>query len=232
MLYTSLIQESEKYGQSKILVLDDVLQSVDSVIRLNFIDYLLTNFKDWQIIISAHDRLWLNQLRSAFRRHQHKFKEIEIFKWDFELGPQIIEPQLSGFNSALSVAIESKNVQLIASQTGLLFESICQNLSVTLNTSIQRKQGDRYTIGDLWPGIKKHFKKTSLADLTIEIDKVLHIRNLFGAHYNEWAVSLSNSEIINFAESVNNFLFHVYCDNCQNWIKKSNMCNCNKIKLE
>jgi len=232
LLYTSLIQESEKYGQSKILVLDDVLQSVDSVIRLNFIDYLLTDFKDWQIIISAHDRLWLNQLRSAFRRHQHKFKEIEIFKWDFELGPQIIEPQLSGFNSALSVAIESKNVQLIASQTGLLFESICQNLSVTLNTSIQRKQGDRYTIGDLWPGIKKHFKKTSLADLIIEIDKVLYIRNLIGAHYNEWAVSLSNSEIISFAESVNNFLFHVYCDSCQNWIEKSNMCNCNKIKLE
>lgn len=232
LLYTSIIRESEKYGQSKVIVLDDVLQSVDSVIRLNFIDYLLSNFKDWQIIISAHDRLWLNQLRSTFRRHQHKFKEIEIFRWNFEFGPQIIESQLIGFNSALTAAIESKNVQLIASQTGLLFESICQNLSVALNTSIQRKQGDRYTIGDLWPGIKKHFKRTNLIDITNKIDKVLYIRNLIGAHYNEWATSLSNSEINGFAENVNNFLFQVYCNNCQSWINKSNTCNCSNLKVE
>lgn len=232
LLYTSIIHESEKYGQSKVFVLDDVLQSVDSTIRLNFIDYLLTNFKDWQIIISAHDRLWLNQLRSAFQRHQHKFKEIEIFRWGFDLGPQIIEPQLMGLNSALSAAIESKNVQLIASQTGLLFESICQNLSMILNTSIHRKYADRYTIGDLWPGIKKHFKNTSLLELTNEIDKVLHIRNLLGAHYNEWAISLSNSEIYGFAENVNNFFFQVYCNNCQSWISRLNMCNCKQIRIE
>lgn len=231
LLYTSIINVSEKYGQSKIIVLDDVLQSIDSVIRLNFIDYLLTNFKEWQIIISVHDRLWLNQLRSALRRHQHKYKEIEIFRWSFDTGPQIIEPQLIGFNSALSTAIESKNIQLIASQTGLLLESICQNLSMALNTSIQRKQGDRYTIGDLWPGIKKYFKKTNLVELTNEIDKVLYIRNLIGAHYNEWAISLSNYEINSFAENVNNFFFHVYCNNCQSWIGKSNMCRCKKIRV-
>jgi recombinational DNA repair ATPase RecF len=231
LLYTSIIKESEKYGQSKIFVLDDVLQSVDSTIRLNFIDYLLNNFKDWQIIITAHDRLWLNQIRSAFQRHQHKFKEIEIYRWEFDLGPQIIEPQLIGFNSALSAAIESKNVQLIASQTGLLFESICQNLSMALNTSIQRKIADKYTIGDLWPGLKKHFKNTDLFELTIEVDKVIHIRNLLGAHYNEWAISLTNSEIYGFAENVNKLFFRVYCNNCQGWISKSNTCNCKNIKL-
>lgn len=231
LLYTSIIKESEKFGQSKILVLDDVLQSVDSTIRLNFIDYLLSNFKDWQIIITAHDRLWLNQIRSAFQRHQHKYKEIEIYRWNFDIGPQFFEPQLIGFNSALSVAIESKNTQLIASQTGLLFESICQNLSMTLNISIQRKIADRYTIGDLWPGLKKHLKNTTLFELANEIDKVLHIRNLLGAHYNEWAVSLTNFEIFGFAENVNKLFFSVFCNNCQSWISRANFCNCKKISI-
>jgi len=78
LLFTSLIKESVKYGQSKLIILDDVLQSVDSTIRLNFIEYLLEEFSDWQIIITAHDRLWLNQLRSSFLRHHHSFKEFEI----------------------------------------------------------------------------------------------------------------------------------------------------------
>lgn len=229
LLYTSLIKESEKYGQAKLLVLDDVLQSVDSTIRLNFIDYLLKSFKDWQIIISAHDRLWLNQIRNAFSRNNHKFKEVEIFRWDFNDGPQIIEQDILHYNSALSAALDSKNIQLIASQTGLLLERICQNLSMTLNTSISRRFKDRYTIGDLWPGIKKYFKKSSIHDTLESIDKTLYIRNLAGAHYNEWAASLSNSEIIGFAENVNALFHSVYCLNCHSWIKKTNNCNCGKL---
>src|SRR5690606_19975262 len=44
LLYSSIIKEAEKYGQAKVLILDDVLQSVDSIIRINFIEYLLKSF--------------------------------------------------------------------------------------------------------------------------------------------------------------------------------------------
>lgn len=231
LLYTSLIKEASNYGQTKLIVLDDVLQSVDSTIRLNFLEYLLINYKDWQIIISAHDRLWLNQVRSVFRRHQHKFKEIEIFNWDFQTGPQLIEPQTYGIDNPLYVAIKTNNIQLIASQSGLLFEKICQNLSIELGTSIQRKKNDQYTIGDLWPGIIKYFKKSDLNNITIEIDKLLHIRNLLGAHYNEWAISLSNEEVLRFANCVNQFYLKTFCEDCHNWINKSDRCICGKLKM-
>jgi hypothetical protein len=231
LLYTSIIKESNKYGQSKIIILDDVLQSVDSVIRISFIEYLLTNFKEWQIIISTHDRLWLNQLRSSFRRNNHLFKEIEIFKWDFQTGLNIFEQNHKSQNSSLLKAMETKDSQLIASQTGLFLEYLCNVLSMYLNLSIQRKIGDKYTIGDLWPSILKHFKKTNLEKEVIEIDKLLHIRNLLGAHYNEWAISLSNMEINNFSSLVNDFYNRVFCEKCENWINKENICSCKNLSI-
>jgi predicted ATP-dependent endonuclease of OLD family len=162
LLYTSIIREAEKYGQAKILILDDVLQSVDSIIRVKFIEYLLANFKDWQIIITAHDRLWLNQIKTAFNRHSHIFKELEIFRWNFESGPQIFEGKGQAMVSAFNDALESKNPQLIASQAGLFMEGICHNLSIQWSTSVKRKEGDRYTLGDLWGGIMKSLKNTDL----------------------------------------------------------------------
>src|SRR5690606_11170633 len=149
LLYSSIIKEAEKYGQAKVLILDDVLQSVDSIIRINFIEYLLKNFKDWQIIITTHDRLWLNQLRSSFRRNSHNFKEIEIFNWDFSSGLNIFEQKSNLQNSTLKKAIETKDIQLIASQTGLFLEYLCNQLSMNLNLSIQRKFEDKYTIGEI-----------------------------------------------------------------------------------
>lgn len=229
LLYTSIIKESNKYGQSKLLILDDVLQSVDSTIRLNFLDYLVKEFKDWQLIISAHDRLWLNQIRSVFRRNSHTFKEIEIYRWDFMSGPQIFEIESSEENNPLQAALKTQNTQIIASQAGLFLETICNKLSMNLNTSIQRKFEDKYTIGDLWPGIKKHFKKTELNILTDEIDKLLHIRNLLGAHYNEWSISLSNYEVNSFAENILLFYHKVFCKKCQSWLNRNNNCNCKNL---
>ena len=232
LLYTSIIKESNKYGQSNLLILDDVLQSVDSTIRLNFIDYLVKEFKDWQLIISAHDRLWLNQIRSVFRRNSHTFKEIEIYRWDFMSGPQIFEIDSNEENNPIKEALKTKNTQIIASQAGLFLETICNKLSMNLNTSIQRKFEDKYTIGDLWPGIKKHFKKTELNIVTDEIDKLLHIRNLLGAHYNEWSISLSNYEVNSFAENILSFYSKVFCEKCQSWLNRSNNCNCKNLIIK
>lgn len=176
LLFTSLIKEAEKHGQSKIIFLDDVLQSVDSTIRLNFIEYLATDFKDWQIIITAHDKLWLNQIKSCFKRKQLLFKEIEINKWGFEMGPQITELESNENSNSLDIALKTNNSQIIASQSGLFLETICQKLSMSLNISIQRRQDDKYTIGDLWPGIKKYFKSSDLLCEINEIDKYLFIK--------------------------------------------------------
>lgn len=236
LLYLSLIRVGVDRGQEKILILDDVLQSVDASIRANFIVYILKELKDWQLFITCHDRLWLNQLRFLFNNASHSFKEFHITNWSFSNGPVIREANLSIADNTLKEAIATDNVRIMASISGLFLEKICQELSVSLNCSIERKPGDRYTIGDLWPSLKKNLRKTSLSSLIEIIDKSLCIRNLLGCHYNEWAEAFSDDEVKEFANSVQELYEKCYCNNCNNWIEKSRSkgisfeCKCRKLQ--
>ena len=73
----------------------------------------------------------------------------------------------------------------ICASAGYLLEYMCEKLSCILSTSIKRKYGDRYTIGDLWPGIYKELKKSLAKNDFSEINDLLYLRNMVGSHYNE-----------------------------------------------
>ena len=217
LVFLSIIKEAAENGQEKVLILDDVLQSVDSSIRLMFVDFLLKNFRDWQLIFSIHDRLFLNQLKTVFRRHNHEFSEVEILKWDFENGPFIIKKDTEKDNS-LATAISTSDINLISSQAGVLLEKICNHLSYSLPISIVRKKEDKYTLGELFPGVYKKLKRTQLGETLETIEKLSFLRNLFGAHYNEWALSLSNTEIFQYANSIKTLYESVFCKTCLTWV--------------
>lgn len=234
LLYVSLIKVAQDLGQSKVIVLDDVLQSVDSTIRTKFVEYILEAFSDNQIFVTAHDRLWLNQLRVMFQQHNHKFKEFQILNWDFYTGPNIIENKYPKADNSLKQALETNNALVIASISGVFLERICQKLSTSLSISLHRKAEDKYTLGELWPGIFKILKKSSLNQMASKINHFLFIRNFIGCHYNEWAESLSNQEIIEFANSVQSLYESVFCCDCACWITKLDnefKCKCGALKL-
>lgn len=236
LLYISLVRAAALRGQTKLLVLDDVLQSVDATIRVKFIDYLLDKMSDWQFIITTHDRLWLNQLKYQFQRYGHQYKEYNIERWTFKDDPFLLEQNNFSLDDMLTCAIQTNNKTLIASASGVLLEKICQQLSITLHISIHRTNDDKYTIGDLWPGIKKVFKKTSINELISSIDSLLSIRNMLGCHYNEWALALSDNEIVSFANNVQELYDKVFCKSCLNWISTipvtgSISCKCERTKI-
>ncbi|WP_199555099.1 AAA family ATPase [Sandaracinobacteroides hominis] len=54
----------------KIMVLDDVIVSLDQSNRLPILNLLAEQFREWQIIILTHDRLWFDMTRSYHRRHK------------------------------------------------------------------------------------------------------------------------------------------------------------------
>jgi hypothetical protein len=236
LFYLAFIQESAERGQSKFIILDDVLQSVDSTIRVNFITYLLKNFSDWQFIITAHDRLWHRQLVELMNLYSHQYFNLSLASWSFENGPVIKNITFENTES-LYQAIEDNNLINICSNSGLLLEEICDGLSKSLNTSLQRKKEDKYTLGDLFPGIVKLLKKTTLNKNIETIQKWLHLRNLIGAHYNEWALSLSFDEAKSFGLSVLSLHELVKCKNCSSWIInnyefKFYACKCGKLIIQ
>lgn len=234
LLYLSIIRVGVDNGQEKLLIIDDVLQSVDANIRVKFIDYILKELSDWQFIITCHDRLWLNQLRELFKLKNHTYKEFNISSWSFETGPIVKETNRQTLDETLRQAINTSNTRIIASMAGVFLERICHELSISLRGSIERKPDDKYTIGDLWPTVLKHLKQTSLKEIVEDIDNFKHVRNLLGAHYNEWADMMSDDEVLHFAHLVQKLYEKTFCSNCMKWIsrngKKDYYCHCRSIQ--
>lgn len=220
LIYFEFIFNAEEYGQAKVLILDDIFQSVDSTIRFRVMQYVIERFNDWQIIISTHDRLWKEQLVQLFRNHTKSLQQMEIVRWSFEQGPQMVG-SINNFDEKLLAAIENGSTADICASAGYLLEYMCEKLSCILSTSIKRKYGDKYTIGDLWPGIYKELKKTPAKEVFSELNDLLYLRNMVGSHYNEWSLSLSRSEANDFAETVLDAYFHVCCQKCGRWIKNT-----------
>ena len=235
LVFTSVLKEAGKRGQSKLLVLDDVFQSVDSSIRVAVIDYLVKEFSDWQLVFTLHDRLWKNQLREILRKNNHQFIERDIVRWTFLDGPTISSSK--ELKDLLEDSVFRGESISICAHAGLLLESICDRLSWVVSISVTRKKDDKYTLGDLWPGLAKVLRKSSLKSQVEVVEKWIHLRNIAGAHFNEWALSLPLDDSRNFASSVLDLYNSVFCNNCYSWIepladgKFGYRCRCSNINI-
>lgn len=90
LFFLAVTKRAGDLGQARVLVLDDALQSVDASVRLDVMDFVLENFSDWQLIITGHDRSWLNQLRRLYQAHQRSFNERMITRWTFDRGSSLV----------------------------------------------------------------------------------------------------------------------------------------------
>lgn len=219
LFFLTVTKKAAQHGQAKVLILDDALQSVDASVRLGVMEYVLTEFHEWQLIVTGHDRAWLSQLRGLFARRGRSMIERNISSWSFEKGIEVVGASRTRAIS-LRDAIDRADESMTASGTGLLLEEITQEISWRLGTSVTRREGDRYTLGDLWPGVAKSLRATRLVETLSGINLRLDVRNLIGAHYNEWADSISWSDVRLLAEDVMELYTATHCSQCDDWIRK------------
>jgi recombinational DNA repair ATPase RecF len=233
LFFLEIAHAAAARGQARILILDDVMQSVDSTIRVRLLDYLLERFGKWQFLITVHDRLWREQIVQIMRRRGHRFVEREIRRWTFSEGPQIRSTSYDNL-APLSDALENGNTAMIAAEAGRLLEQVSDVLSWSLPVNVSRRPNDLYTLGDLWPAVSSKLRKTSIARVAEEVDRWLHLRNLLGAHYNEWAESLSQMDVDSFATAIKSLYQSVYCDKCHHWVRGDGfqvrwLCRCGAV---
>lgn len=233
LFFLAVTQKASEFGQAKVLVLDDALQSVDATVRLGVMDLVLEQFSDWQLIVTGHDRAWLEQLRGLFARRGRNFVERRISAWSFSDG---IEVTGSGRSRAdmLQVGLDQADERMAASAAGLLLEELSQELSWRMCVSVTRRPGDKYTLGDLWPGVAKSLRRTSVAELVSAIDLRLDIRNLLGAHFNAWADEIPWSDVRQLGDDVLALFHATYCKACGAWVEavgRAIACRCGALAL-
>jgi recombinational DNA repair ATPase RecF len=217
LLLLSVVRACAERGQSRFLVLDDIWQSVDTVHRMATLDYLFSaRFETWQLFVTSHDRLWAKLIERRARKCGFKMKTIQFRAWTETDGPRLVTEQ-AGTVAQLSGILENGSPEVLGSYSGRVLEELSDELSQTLRSSISRAPGDQYTMGDLWPGvssiIRKYMPENAKAPAQA-ISNELDIRNLYAAHYNQWAESFSATEIKGFASHIVELWAATHCEKC------------------
>lgn len=192
-------------SSSKVIVFDDVFQSVDSVLRLKIIEHLARRLDGWQVIFTVHDRMWLDVLRREFNAAKYRIDTKELRSGGFGKTPTIINGG-SGILHYLENSLRNHDpAVVIAGIAGRTLEQILDFLSVRLGAEVRRVKDDKYMIGNLLDPVIAEMNTIhdpSLRQISDSLSRVQGIRNSVGAHANEWADALSESEAIALAETV------------------------------
>jgi hypothetical protein len=236
LTFLAILKSSSTVNQPKILVLDDVMQGINYSYRIRVAELISKEFNDWQIIITTNDRIWFESVADVFRRSSIIFNIKQILSWSKEAGP-ILSDASADIVDILNQHLENGSIYELCSLTGLVLESLCHTLSWSIPISIERKKNDRYTLGDLWPGIEKALRKSEAHDEITNVSRWLLFRNMIGAHFNEWARNLTDSEIKDFACSVIALHDKTICNQCHqavasiHGIRDCWICRCGRTKI-
>ena len=217
LLLLGVARACAERGQSRFLVLDDVWQSVDAVHRMATLDYLFSGrFGAWQLFVTAHDRLWAKLIERRARKCGFKLRTVQFRTWTQTDGPRLVTEQ-AGTVTQLSTILEDGAPEVLGSYSGRALEELSDELSQTLRSSLSRAPGDQYTLGDLWPSVSSIIRKYTPENtkaLAEAIGNELEIRNLYAAHYNQWAESFSATEIRDFANHIVELWAATHCEKC------------------
>jgi recombinational DNA repair ATPase RecF len=153
-LYLALNKKISE-GKVKLVILDDVVMSIDSGHRRNVCKLLNEHFPDYQFVITTHNRTWARQLRTD---GVVKSKNMVEFKgWSVDTGPK--------FTQGLEVWDEIRK-KLGENEIGqashqmrehgeFFYEGVCSSLQA----EVRYKGDDRLDFGDFLRGAKKAYRE-------------------------------------------------------------------------
>jgi len=211
-----------QHPELKLLVLDDVLHSVDGEHRLRTARLIIKEFGDHQIVITTHDRIWFENLKQLTR--ERNFTHQKVMSWSVDAGPAISNYEAEHEWLVSSAGQAAPTATRIIS-AGRILEETLQNLCNNLSVSVPYRLRGDYTIEPLWNSFlsfaKKHTGFVSAAREDLDrIEEIRAVRNFAGAHWNEWAQQLTGAEAEEFCRSVLGLRSLTYCESCGGFIER------------
>lgn len=244
-------------NQFTFALLDDVVMSVDAGHRYQFCKLLKTYFPDTQFIITTHDRLWAEQMKSAGLVTRKT--SIAFHSWTIDTGP-LVESNQEIWDE-ISAALGKGKVEAGAAALRHHLEYVSHHLADQLGANPQYHADGNYQLGDLLPSVLKRMKdlcgkaadaaqswgnspekeaaghrkaalSTSNAAMTVEqwaVNKAVH--------YNEWA-KFEKKDFEPVVAAFKDLLGCFNCPTCESWLyvtprgnPESLRCACNATNL-
>lgn len=224
-------------GRFSLALLDDVVMSVDSSHRYEFCKLLKKHFPDTQFIITTHDRVWAEQMRSAGLVTSKT--SVVFHSWTIDSGP-LIESN-HGIWGEIDQALAKGKVEVAAGALRRHLEYASRHLADLLGASPQFRADGHYELGELLPSVMSRMKKllgeaasaaqswgnNSIKDAAVEHKKALSESKVAAdmeqwavnkaVHYNEWA-NLGKNDFEPVVIAYKDFLGRFRCVTCESWL--------------
>ena len=210
-----------------IIILDDIVATVDLSHKERIARLLLDEFEDYQLILTTHNKTWFNQIRNLRRAKDWKFKEkgkfmyVEITSWNLDEGPHLS-------NHKTDIQIIQKHLihnDLVAAvhASRRLLENVLKNICIANSALIKMKDKPHSLLDYLNAAkisIKKQTKGSPLEydydDLFFEVEQVRYLGNSFVHGDDE---DLTFNEAKTFCDAVYNLQEAVTCEKCGSYIR-------------
>ena len=238
-------------------LLDNVVMSVDAGHRYQFCKLLKTQFPDTQFIITTHDRLWVEQMKSAGLVTAKT--SIAFHSWTIDTGPLVESNQ--EIWGEIAAALGKGKVEAAAAALRHHLEYVSRQLADQLGATPQFRADGNYELGELLPSVLKRMgdlcgraanaaqswgnaadkeaatkRGASLAASNAAMSVEQWAVNK-GVHYNEWA-NLGRKDFEPVAAAFKELLACFRCETCESWLHvtprinpETLRCGCNAISL-
>jgi hypothetical protein len=246
-----MVVAKRKAAKASIVVLDDVLTSVDAAHLdriMDLIDHFAASVS--QVIIATHYRLWRDKYRWA-RSSQAATEVIEFGPWSLTAGIQV-----QAFRDALTelralTAQPGADRQIVAAKAGIVLESVLDFLTLTFACALPRNARGEYALGALANAIDKKLANVLRAEVldatgvkrSIELKPLLGaatsaqwVRNAVGCHFTSLDSLIPDVEVSQFAAAVLALADSIICQGCMSMPDKNKtgsnwQCRCGSVGL-
>lgn len=207
----------DRTGDSRLMVLDDVILSIDLPHARRIINLLKEKFKDHQIIILTHNGLfahWCSKLLPGLKR-------ITINAWTLEEGPRLGE-YLSAIQR-VEESLQDDPPKQIALELMALMDEWLAECRYAYSLAVPAKPGEQYTITEIWEPFSGTLTKMSrklnsdfggVTAVLADLRDLPAIRNALPAHENEFAKEFPRTTMVEIATKCLNLVRGLYCGEC------------------
>lgn len=144
-----------------LLVLDDVLTSIDREHRRRVGELLFQEFADFQIVLTTHDEHWHDLLNSSAQAWgiQGKWAFVTVRKWTVDAGPAFSEVDSSW--EFVDAHLNEADYRELGGPFRLILEDFIKRSAAKLEVKVRFKIDGKYTAGDfVTAGIQNTIRDT------------------------------------------------------------------------
>ncbi|HFC6351879.1 TPA: AAA family ATPase [Neisseria elongata] len=212
--------------EQKILVLDDVLGSVDEPHVERVIGMIYDVIQKFQhTIVTTHYRPWREKFRWGILKPEQGCQFVELKHWSLDSGMALTGSITEIVRLKNLLADSDPDIQSITGKAGVILEALLDFLTIKYACAVPRKVGNTYVLSDLLGAVNgkllkelkvekisgQNNEEIQIGEILKEIQQIAQTRNVIGAHFNELSFNLYPQDGLRFAKLVEQLCDALIC---------------------